>query len=204
MFDAPLSVPARRGERVDAGLGVLPRVAGPGLDIYRRRLPPGEASTRLAALHRPWHDRIAALLARAHERHGHAILIDCHSMPPPTGAQAPQIVLGDRHGTSAAPALTAFIEAHFGRAGWRVGRNKPYAGGHTTVFHCDPPAGVHVVQVEICRSLYMDVHRMARHDGFADVQAQMAGLAQHLLTAAPGLGLSPALRDVPALREAAE
>jgi N-formylglutamate deformylase len=204
MFDAPLSVPARRGERVDAGLGVLPRIAGPGLDIYRRRLPPGEASTRLAALHRPWHDRIAALLARAHERHGHAILIDCHSMPPPTGAQAPQIVLGDRHGTSAAPALTAFIEAHFGRAGWRVGRNKPYAGGHTTVFHCDPPAGVHVVQVEICRSLYMDVHRMARHDGFADVQAQMAGLAQHLLTAAPGLGLSPALRDVPALREAAE
>lgn len=193
MYDGPLSLPIQHGERVDAGLGVLPRIAGYGLDIYRRRLAPSEAELRLAALHRPWHDRIATLLERALARHGYAILIDCHSMPPPAGALPPQIILGDRYGTSASPALVAMIEEHFSRAGWRVGRNKPYAGGHTTVFHSDPSRGIHVVQVEIDRSLYMDVHRMARHDGFERVQAQMSGLAQRLLAAAPALDLGPGL-----------
>jgi N-formylglutamate deformylase len=195
MYDGPLSVPVRPGDRVDAGLGVLPRIAGHGLDIYRRRLSPGEATTRLAALHRPWHDRIAALLERARARHGYAILIDCHSMPPPAGTLAPQIILGDRYGASAAPSLVAIIEAHFAAAGWRVGRNKPYAGGHTTAFHCDPARGIHVVQVEIDRNLYMDVPRMARHHGFGTVQERLTGLAQRLVAAAPSLGLAPDLRE---------
>lgn len=195
MFDAPLPIAARPGERVDAGLGVLPRIAGHGLDIYRRRMAPAEAVLRLEALHRPWHDRIATLLSRTRARHGHAILIDCHSMPAPSGPLAPQIILGDRHGQSAAPALVALIEQHFVNAGWRVGRNKPYAGGYTTVFHNDPAGGVHVVQIEIDRSLYMDTQRLVQHDGFARVRGAMTSLAHLLVAAAPRLGLDPPLRE---------
>jgi N-formylglutamate amidohydrolase len=195
MFNAPLPIKAVPGERVDAGLGVLPRIAGHGLDIYRRRMAPAEAIARLDALHRPWHHRITTLLSRTLARHGYAILIDCHSMPSPSGPLAPQIILGDRHGDSAAPALVALIEHHFVAAGWRVGRNKPYAGGYTTVFHNDPPSGIHVVQIEIDRSLYMDTQRLVPHDGFARVQDAMTSLAHRLVAAAPGLGLAPNLRE---------
>jgi N-formylglutamate deformylase len=195
MFDGALPVASAGGERVAAGLGVIPRIAGHGLDIYRRRLAPVEAEQRLASLHQPWHARIGALLARARARHGHAILIDCHSMPPPVGVNPPHIVLGDRFGSSAASALVTLIEQHFVEAGWRVARNKPYAGGYTTVFHGDVAGGIHAVQIEIDRSLYMDSRSLVRHGGFDRVQAAMTSLAQRLVEAAPSLGLSPALRE---------
>lgn len=197
MFDGPLPFLARATERVAAGLGVLPRVAAHGLDIYRRKLAPDEARVRLAALHRPWHGRIAELLERARARHGFAVLIDCHSMPTPAGVLAPQIVVGDRHGSSASAGLVRLIERHFMGAGWRTGRNIPYAGGHTTEFHGAVENGVHAVQIEIDRNLYIDPQRLVRHGGFAGVAAAMEGLARLLVTATPMLGLGP-------LREAAE
>lgn len=190
MFDGPPPLAPKLTERVAAGLGVLPRVAAQGLDIYRRRLTAAEASARLAALHRPWHDRIAELVARAHARHGYAVLVDCHSMPP-QGPMAPQIILGDRHGTSAAPALVALVEAHFRAAGWRVGRNIPYAGGHTTEFHAAVPQGIHALQIEVDRSLYLDSAGLARGRGFVAVASQMEALASRIVAAAPDLALRP-------------
>jgi N-formylglutamate deformylase len=195
MFEGPLPVPSRTTERVAAGLGVLPRVAGQGLDIYRRRLTVGEAETRIAALHRPWHDRLAELIARARTRHGYAILVDCHSMPTPQGPFAPQIILGDRHGSSAAPALVALAEAHFRSTGWRVGRNIPYAGGHTTAFHADPANGIHTLQIEIDRSLYLDPLRLTRGRHFDSVARQLTSLVESIVAAAPSLALGPAFRD---------
>jgi N-formylglutamate deformylase len=195
MFEGPLPIPARMTERVSAGLGVLPRVAGQGLDIYRRRLTASEAEARIAALHRPWHDRLAQLVDRARARHGYAILVDCHSMPTPHGPMAPQIVLGDRHGTSAAPGLVALVEAHFRAAGWRVGRNIPYAGGHTTAFHADPANGVHTLQIEIDRSLYLEPSRLARGRHFERVAERLTSLVEAITAAAPTLALGPHFRD---------
>jgi N-formylglutamate deformylase len=200
MFEGPLGVPARRSERVEAGLGVVPRVVGVGLDIYRGKLPAAEAARRIAALHGPWHRRIEALLALAQARHGYAILLDCHSMPRPAGVMPPQIVIGDRQGRSASPALVALIEQHFAHAGWRVARNNPYAGGHTTVHHGRPGMAVHAVQIEIDRTLYMDHAGTAPGAGFARVARQMQALVRVVLAAAPGLGLGLGS----ALREAAE
>lgn len=195
MFDGPTPLPPRITDRVAAGLGVLPRVAAQGLDIYRRRLTPDDARHRLAAVHRPWHRRIAELLARARARHGHAILIDCHSMPQPAGSQPPQVVIGDRHGSSAAPQLVALIEAHFRDLGWRVARNVPYAGGHITEAHAHPLAGIHAVQIELDRQLYMDLARFTPAAGFGRVADAMAGLAQRLVAAARDLDLDSTLRE---------
>lgn len=195
MFDGLASLVPRRTDRVAAGLGVLPRVATQGMDIYRRRIPGLEAEARLAALHRPWHARIAELLARAQARHGYAILVDCHSMPRPAGLLPPQIVLGDRFGTSAAPGLVTLMERHFVAAGWRVARNTPYAGGHTTEFHAAAAAGIHAVQIEIDRNLYMDSQRLTQHDGFAEVAVQLTRLMVAIVKAAPVLGLGPDLRE---------
>lgn len=195
MFAGALTIPSRHTDRVSAGLGVLPRLATQGQAIYARKLDPADAAARIAHVHRPWHDRIATLIERARARHGHAILVDCHSMPTPPGIRPAQIVLGDRYGNSAAPALVALIERHFAGLGWRVARNAPYAGGHTTEAHGDVGSGIHAIQIEIDRALYMDGATLARHAGFGRVASAMAGLAHKLADAAPRLGLGPLLRE---------
>lgn len=195
MFAGKLTVPARETDRVTAGLGVVPRVAGQGQNIYGRKLDPAEAGARIAAIHTPWHTRIATLIDRARAHHGHAILLDCHSMPTPLGIRPPQIVIGDRYGTSAAPVLVQLVERHFASLGWRVARNAPYAGGHTTEAHGCPEGGIHALQIEIDRALYMDSATLTRTQGFAEIAEAMTGLARLLVTAAPMLGLDPPLRE---------
>jgi len=195
MFDGPLPLPVTHTDRVAAGLGVLPRVASYGYDIYRRRIAPAAAVQRLTQVHGPWHDRIGLLLARARARHGHAILLDCHSMPQPAGLLPPHFVLGDRFGTRAAPALVALLEQHFRDAGWRVARNNPYAGAYTTEYHAGVATGIHAVQIEIDRNLYMDPIKLVPHSGFDRVASVLAALVPLLLAAAPGLGLAPPCRE---------
>src|SRR5262245_59755314 len=130
MFDAPVSPVGPRSPRVAAGLGVIPRVVRDGLEIYGTRLPAGEATYRLEHFYRPYHAALADLVAKAHTEFGVAVVIDCHSMPPP--AKAHDIVLGDCYGEAAAPELISQAQRILSGLGFSVARNAPYAGGYTT------------------------------------------------------------------------
>src|SRR3546814_20670537 len=87
-------------------------------------------ASRIERVHRPYHARIAAGLGAMKERFGAALLCDLHSMPPLPAAQAADIVLGDRHGRTAAPALVDTAAAWLTKQGYRVTRHRPYDGGH--------------------------------------------------------------------------
>lgn len=194
MFVDPLdSHPAQKSGRVAAGLGVVPRIAAHGLEIYAERLRRSEADTRIAEVHRPYHAALAELLAAARAEHGYAVLLDCHSMPtpPPVEGGAPQIVIGDLFGVAAAAPLVAVIEAHFRRAGFRVARNAPYAGGYTTARHGQVAAGTHAVQIEIDRSLYMNPTQLVRHMGFARIEQVLSDLVASLIETVREMGLGP-------------
>ncbi len=183
--------PAQASERVAAGLGVIPRVAAQGLDIYAGRLRHAEIAARLGEVHAPYHAALANLLDTARAAHGFAVLLDCHSMPTPTAGAAPQVVLGDRFGTSADGGLVTAIERVFAAAGLRVARNAPYAGGYTTAHHGVPAEGIHAVQIEIDRALYMDPARLVRHAGFDRMAALFVTLVAALPAIVAGLPLAP-------------
>jgi N-formylglutamate amidohydrolase len=182
MFDGPLPDYANtRSLRVAAGLGTIPRVVGDAQPIYRERVAVADALARVAALHRPYHQRLAGLIERARARFGVAILIDCHSMPSTLAeAGAVDIVLGDRFGASAASWVVEALESALLASGYRVRRNKPYAGGYITEHYGLPAAGRHAVQIEVNRALYMDEARMMKLD-------RAAGLAESLKAAAAAL-----------------
>ena len=72
------------------------------------------------------------------------------------------MVLGDCHGASCAPAVTALAERVLTEAGFEVARNEPYAGGYITRRYGRPEEGHHALQIEINRSLYMDEHLIER------------------------------------------
>jgi N-formylglutamate amidohydrolase len=170
--------------RVQAGLGVIPRIAGDGQEIYWRRLPVGEADRRICAVHQPYHQTLTRLVEEAQAEFGCAIVIDCHSMPSSArGPHQPDIVLGDRFGASCHPSITAMAEATLRRFGYRVARNAPFAGGHTTQTYGRPGRKCHALQIELNRSLYLDERTLERGSGFKRVHADMARLAATLAEA---------------------
>ena len=145
------------GLKTLAGYGVVPRLAGDGTPLYDRGLTLEEARRRVARVHVPYHAALTGLMQAARDRHGRAVLIDWHSMPSrATGPHGPDVVLGDRHGTSCASGLTRRLRALFEAMGWRVALNRPYAGGYATQVWGRPEEGYEAIQVELNRRLYWD------------------------------------------------
>ena len=188
MFEDELPAFARaRTARVAAGLGSIARVVGEGQEIYRRKLTFAEARRRIEGAHRPYHQALAGLIEATRARHGRAVLIDWHSMPSAaSGGPAERsrrgcdIVLGDRFGSACAPALTRVVERQLEAMGYRVARNAPYAGGYTTEFYGRPGEGVHALQIEINRAVYLDESTLTPTDGFARLKHDIERLGRTL------------------------
>jgi len=181
MFDAPLGVPVDTpSPRVTAGLGVIPRIVRDGAEIYRGKLDTSEAEARINQLYQPYHQALAALMQETRARFGVAVLIDCHSMP--SALSVPDIVLGDRYGASAAPALTTRAEGALVREGFSVARNTPYAGGHTTVLHGRVALGCHALQIEVNRALYLDEEKIVKKAAFETVRQRLTRALRSVVT----------------------
>jgi N-formylglutamate amidohydrolase len=171
MFEGRLpSFANTRSMRVAGGLGTIPRIVADGHDIYRGHLGPDEALRRIEWLYKPYHRMLRHLMHRTARSFGHAVLIDCHSMPSTSlsredGGKA-DFVLGDRYGTSCASLLTDLVEVALRCQGYSVVRNKPYAGGFITEHYGEPALGRHALQIEINRALYMDERTLAPKPSF--------------------------------------
>ncbi len=201
LFRDPLPAQAQtRSPRVVGGLGAIPRVVGEGIEIYAGKLPLSEAHARLDLYHRPYHGELAALLAQARRAHGIGVLVDCHSMPAsvktgPDGDKA-DFVIGDRFGRAAASGISDTAIALLRGLGYRVAHNKPYAGGYITDYHGRPARGLHALQIEISRGLYLDEARIVPNAGFARLKADLTRFATDFV--------AYCLRAHPAGLEAAE
>ena len=169
--------------RIASGLGVVPRVVANGRQIYRGKLTLAEAHQRIAQYWRPYHDQLQTLLDESNNTFGEAILIDCHSMPHealenigPPGSARPDIVLGDRFGSTAAGSIVEQVEAAFASAGLRVARNMPFAGAFITQHYGRPSRQQHAIQVEIDRALYMNERTLKPNDNFEAFRTVLSGV----------------------------
>ncbi len=173
--------------RVAAGLGTIARIVATRREIYRRKLTYAEAEHRINEVYKPYHTALRGLVRRAVEQFGLCLLIDCHSMPSTglplnTGLRTSKIdfVLGDRTGLSCSALLTDTVEGFLIAKGYRVLRNNPYAGGYTTQHYGDPANGIHAIQIEINRNIYMDEVTLRRKSSFPHIQSDISGLVEHI------------------------
>ncbi len=174
--------------RVVAGLGTIARVVATGEGIYREKLAFRDAEARVRSCWMPYHDMLATLIAETRELFGACLLIDCHSMPMHASrGTPPDIVLGDAYGTACDAQVTRLAEQVLSDFGYQVRRNDPYAGGYVTRHYGRPREGVHALQIEVARRLYMDEASYRRTSGFGQVRQHMTELAAHLATAATRL-----------------
>src|SRR5580658_6505931 len=183
-----------RSMRVAGGLGTIPRVVGDGQEIYRERLAVEDALRRIETLYKPYHRALRRLISHVHQTFGTVVVVDCHSMPSigvsRDEPRRPDIVIGDRYGTSCAALLPDLVEQTMSALGYSVGRNKPYAGGFITEHYGNPASGLHAIQLELNRAIYMDERRREKGPRFAQVAADFAKLAD-ALAAVPLDNLGP-------------
>ena len=171
-----------RSPRVMAGFGVIPTLAPGNQSIYgATKLPAAAVEHRLNLVHRPYHAALTRLTATTVEKFGFCILLDCHSMPAMTASasfslrrdrnpfrikQVPgegqglstgavDAVLGDRFGTTCAKPVVLSVLHRLWHDGLIVEWNRPYAGGYIIRAHGDPNTGVHALQFELSRNLYL-------------------------------------------------
>jgi N-formylglutamate amidohydrolase len=185
MFEGRLpSFANTRSMRVAGGLGTVARVVGDAQEIYDQRISIDDALQRIESLYKPYHRALRRLFGQIHKDFGVAILIDCHSMPSATASRDDRpradIVLGDRYGTSCVAMISETVEDALRELGYAVSRNKPYAGGFITEHYGNPGAGLHAIQLEINRAIYMDEKRYERGPDFERVAADLETLADRV------------------------
>lgn len=184
--------PAPVGPRARFGLGLVPSRTHRHGSLWRRPIDRAELDRRIAEVHRPYHMALAEALEALALRFGEAILIDCHSMPTRRG-QA-EIVIGDRHGASAASWVAAEAASVARHAGFQTVLNEPYAGGAIVARHGRPAQGIHAIQVEVDRCLYLQGDGRTPGVGFDRIACLLEAIAT-------GLGNSLLQRTI---RDAAE
>lgn len=171
------------------GLGIIPRRTSQTGELWFRKLRTDELEARLDLAHRPYHAEIEAALVAARKRFGAAILLDVHSMPPAKaspGTSPPRIVIGDRFGKTAAARFSeCALDAARG-SGHAVTANIPYAGGHILERHADPEGGIHALQLEIDRTLYLDRGQEHTGPGLVAMRRLVASIAVALSDEALG------------------
>jgi N-formylglutamate amidohydrolase len=174
-FGAPIASAKVRG-----GLGIIPRRIARGGDIWRGAISADDFAVRLSEHYRPFHAALDALIEARIARFGVAILLDIHSMPPIASlasGDVPRVIIGDLFGRSAASRFSHCATHIVAGSAISVSTNIPYAGGHILERHGRPLRGVHALQIEIDRSLYLDARFDQPGDGLAAMQALIRNLA---------------------------
>lgn len=181
--------------KVRGGLGLLPRRLQHVGDLWLGPFEWAEVAQRIAQSHRPYHEALAMMMRRARDVHGHAILLDVHSMPSlpvEPGRPTPRVVLGDRFGRSASNRLVETVAELCEGAGLTVAQNHPYPGSYLLDRHGRPDRNMHAIQIEIDRSLYLDAAHDAPGKGLSAMQDFLLRIGKALADALPDVGYAQA------------
>ncbi len=180
--------------RVAGGLGTVARIVADAEEIYHadRRPSLDVAIERIELLYKPFHAALRDLVENTRRVFGFAILIDCHSMPStsmarPGNGNRPDIVLGDRFGSSCDPRVTRVVRDTLAAIGLQVQLNRPYAGGFITENYGRPYEGVHTLQIEINRALYLDEASLLPSPGFSPLRQGITLFVSRMMAELPSL-----------------
>lgn len=178
--------------RSRTGLGVVPRRLPRLGEIWKEQISREQLAARIGGIHRPYHQALAQALESIRDRWGAALLIDLHSMPPlkakHEGDRPAEIVVGDRFGASSDGMLVASAFAYLARQERSAAHNRPYAGGYVLDRHAAPGRGIHAIQIELCRSIYLDRRMEEPTARMGAVVRMVAGLVRELGGQTAGLG----------------
>ncbi len=119
-----------------------------------------EVAERVQRYWRPYHETLEGELSRLVAQHGHAVLLDAHSIrsevPALFDGVLPHFNLGTNAGASADPFLAEQALGVLSAApGYETVRDARFKGGYITRHHGRPSEGRHALQLEMAQRCYM-------------------------------------------------
>ena len=175
--------PIAASRKTEQGIGLVWRFARSGAPMYARKLSAAEVQRRIERCYLPYHEALAADLDAHHRAFGAVWHVNCHSMPAvgdanadDPGRERADFVLGDRDGTTCAPAFTQLVAMTLKAIGYDVAINDPYKGVEIVHRHGHPEHRRHSLQIEMNRRLYMDEETLVPSSGFGKVAADLERL----------------------------
>ena len=142
--------------------GLCPLTTFDGESIYLEGQQPSkdETENRQRQFHQPYHDAIQQELERVRQKHGYAILYDCHSIrsvvPYLFEDVLPDFNIGTNNGVTCAKELALAVEKTCHSASqYKTVSNARFKGGWTTRHYGQPDKGYHAIQMELAQSTYM-------------------------------------------------
>jgi len=164
LLSTPWPEPIQASDKARLGKGLVWRMLDDGQMIYDRMLSVDEVRYRIQTYWVPYHQALKQLLDDTYQQHQCVMHINCHSMPSIAdvystehpGLEHPDIVLGDRNGSTADPSITEFLRNAFSELGYTCWVNHPYKGVELVKAYSDPAQNKHSIQLEINRRLYLN------------------------------------------------
>ena len=145
----------KNSTKVDAGIGVFPKVSFSGQKLYKNRLLFSEARRRFLRYYFPYHKKVRSFLNNIRKKHSFVIAIDCHSMSSEIVENNIDIVLSDNNGKAADKKYIKGLKEIFNKYNYNVSINMPFKGGFTTKYYGKPDENVHAIQIEINKKVYL-------------------------------------------------
>jgi N-formylglutamate amidohydrolase len=186
-------VPLQPSPKTKSGIGLIPTVCAGTKPVYATKLSAAEVQSRLDRYYWPYHNEVTRLLRGFRERHGVAYHLSCHSMPAIAGGSGPDagqcrsdFDLGDRNGETCSSELVEAVASALGGFGYTVTTNAHFIGAEAVRKHGAPGQGIHSLQIEMNRSLYMDEDTWLRRPELAQVRTHLAAAAAQVVQLAAG------------------
>ena len=176
--------PINTSKKTEKGIGLVWRLLDTGEPIYARKLRAAEVQARIATCYAPYHKAVRDAINAAHKHYGAVWHVNCHSMPATSsviseegpGVARADFVLGDRDGSTCAPAFTAIVATTLRGMGYDVRINDPYKGVELVRAYSDPAAHKNSLQIEVNRRLYMDEASRERNANYPALEADFTQL----------------------------
>ena len=176
--------PINTSKKTEKGIGLVWRLLDTGEPIYARKLRAAEVQARIATCYAPYHKAVRDAINAAHKHYGAVWHVNCHSMPATSsviseegpGVARADFVLGDRDGSTCAPAFTAMVATTLRGMGYDVRINDPYKGVELVRAYSDPAAHKNSLQIEVNRRLYMDETSRERNANYPALEADFTQL----------------------------
>lgn len=178
----PIPWPTHRSKRVLYGMGLIRHLVRPNEPVYASPLPFTAIKKRIDDYYAPYYATLGAEIAALKNAHGRVLHLDLHAMPQLgfDGARQPDIVIGDHDGHSSARVYRDMLRRFFESHGLKVMINNPYKGVELTRAFAKPRQGIHAIQIEINKGLYMDENTMATHAGMVEMMGLFEDLWRYL------------------------
>jgi N-formylglutamate deformylase len=195
LLSEPWPTPLRPTEKSARGLGLIRRYVVPGVEVQARPLTVQAVRHRIEQVYRPYHASLDALVAEIHATQGVVWHVDWHSMksvgnamtPDGPGARRADFVVSNAREASASKEVTDIIVRYLRGVGHTVSVNDPYLGGVIVRRTGSPSRGIHSVQIEVNRALYMDEQLVETTSSAGLLASTIDGLTR-VLVAAPNRG----------------